>query len=153
MNVDLRTIAPLGRHLISSFIEKLEGTVMKRSVISIVDDDLSFRQGITDLVRSMGLEAQPFERADDFLQSVHPARTDCLIADMRMPGMSGFELHDSLVRFGIMIPMIVVTAHPLDADRLRAEQSGIVCYLAKPCDEHQLLECIRSALAGERRRS
>jgi FixJ family two-component response regulator len=121
-------------------------------VISIVDDDPSFRQGITDLVRSMGFEVQSFERADDFLQSVHPARTDCLIADRRMPGMSGFELHDRLVSAEIMIPMIMVTAYPVDADRLRAEQSGIVCYLIKPCDEHQLLECILSALAEDRRR-
>jgi len=117
------------------------------SIISIVDDDPSAREGITDLVRSMGYDAQAFERAEEFLASPHLERTDCLITDVRMPGMTGLELHDRLVSSGISIPTIVTTAFPLDADRLRAEQSGVCCYLAKPCDEQLLLDCIRSALA------
>ena len=93
---------------------------MDTSTISIVDDDPSAREGITDLVRSMGFEAQAFERAEDFLKSGHLDRTDCLITDMRMPGMSGLELHDRLVTSGVSIPTIVITAFPQDADRLRA---------------------------------
>jgi len=126
---------------------------VNNSMISIVDDDPSAREGITDLVRSMGFDAQPFERAADFLKSAHLDRTLCLITDMRMPGMNGLELHDWLVTSGFSIPTIVVTAFPKEADRLRAEQSGICCYLAKPVDEQHLLECIRAALAGEGRRS
>ena len=122
---------------------------MSSSVISIVDDDHSAREGITDLVTSMGFDAQAFERADQFLESDGLHRTDCLITDMRMPGMSGLELHERLVASGISIPTIVITAFPQDADRFRAEQSGIWCYLAKPCDEMQLLRCIRAALAGK----
>ena len=121
---------------------------MNRPTISIVDDDSSAREGITDLVNSMGFEAQAFERAEDFLKSDCLDRTGCLITDMRMPGMSGLELYDRLVASGNVIPTIVITAFPQDADRLRAEQSGICCYLAKPCDEQQLLECIRTALGG-----
>ena len=126
---------------------------MNQSTISIVDDDPSAREGITDLVKSMGFEAQAFERAEDFLESGRLNRTDCLITDMRMPGMSGLELHDRLVSAGVLIPTIVVTAFPQDADRQRAERAGIHCYLAKPCDEQKLLECIRAALAGAQRRS
>ena len=122
---------------------------MNRPTISIVDDDPSAREGITDLVRSMGFEAQAFERAEDFLKSDQLDRTACLITDMRMPGMSGLELYDRLVASGNLIPTIVITAFPQDADRLRAEQSGICCYLAKPCDEQHLLECIRAALARD----
>jgi len=124
---------------------------VSNSRIAIVDDDPSAREGITDLVRSMGYDAQAFERAEEFLASPHLERTDCLITDVRMPGMTGLELYDRLISSGISIPTIAVTAFPLDSDRLRAEQSGICCYLAKPCDEQHLLDCIRSALAeGEK---
>ena len=75
---------------------------MNRSTISIVDDDSSAREGITDLVRAMGFEAQAFERAEDFLKSDRLDRTDCLITDMRMPGMSGLDLHDQLVNAGVL---------------------------------------------------
>jgi len=120
-------------------------------MISIVDDDQSAREGITDLIRSMGYGAQAFQGADDFLKSPDLARTACLITDMRMPGMTGLELHDRLVASGMSIPTIVITAFPQEADRVRAKRSGIVCYLAKPCDEEHLVECIRAALAGDRK--
>jgi FixJ family two-component response regulator len=106
------------------------------------------REGITDLVRSMGFDAQAFERAEDFLKSAYLDRTDSLITDVRLPGLSGFELHSRLAASGVSIPKIVITAFPLDADRRRAEQSGICFYLAKPWDEQRLLECIRAAVAG-----
>jgi FixJ family two-component response regulator len=101
----------------------------------------------------MGYDARAFDRAEDFLKSNNLDRTDCLIADMRMPGMSGLELHDRLVTSGISIPTIMITAFPQEADRLRAEQSGVYCYLSKPCDEQHLLKCIDAALAGNQRRS
>ena len=126
---------------------------MNRATISIVDDDPSAREGITDLVNSMGYNAKAFERAESFLKSAQLDRIDCLITDMRMPGMNGLELHDQLRKSGVFIPTIVITAFPQDADRRRAEQSGIHCYLAKPCDEQQLLKCIRAALDDAGRKS
>jgi len=126
---------------------------VNRSTISIVDDDPSAREGITDLVRSMGYNAQAFERAEDFLKSAQLDRIDCLITDLRMPGMSGLELHDQLRKSGVSIPTIVITAFPRDADRRRAEQSGIHCYLAKPCDEQHLLKCIRAAIDDDGRKA
>jgi FixJ family two-component response regulator len=117
-------------------------------VVSIVDDDQSVRDGIVDLVRAMGFDAEAFERAQDFLQSSRVDSTSCLITDVRMPGMTGFELHDRLVASGKRIPTVVVTAFPKDADRVRAQQGGVICYLAKPFDESELAACIMSALGS-----
>ena len=116
------------------------------TVISIIDDDQSLRESIVDLVRAMGFEAQAFERAEDFLVSSGIARTACLITDMRMPGISGLELHERLAAGGQAMPTIVITAFPKDDDRARAQRNGVVCYLAKPFDHNQLADCITSAL-------
>jgi FixJ family two-component response regulator len=115
-------------------------------VVSIIDDDQSFRESVVDLVRAMGFEAQGFERAEAFLHSGSIARTACLITDMRMPGMTGLELHERLTARGETIPTIVITAFPKDDDRARAQRNGVICYLAKPFDHNQLADCITSAL-------
>ena len=126
---------------------------MKRQpVVAIVDDDQSFRDGISDLVNSMGFDSETFERAEHFLQSDNLNRTSCLITDMRMPGMTGLELHNRLVAAGKRIPTIIITAFPKEGDRQRAVQAGIVCVLAKPFDEGQLVDCITSALSSDYRR-
>lgn len=118
----------------------------KKPVISIVDDDPSVREGTVDLLDSMGFIAEPFERADDFLKSNRLHSTSCLISDVRMPGMTGLELHNRLVESGNVIPTILITAFPNDRDRERALQAGVKCYLTKPFNEDDLLACIRSAL-------
>jgi FixJ family two-component response regulator len=115
-------------------------------MVSIVDDDQSVRDGIVDLVRALGFDAEAFERAEDFLQSDRLDSTTCLITDMRMRGITGIDLHDRLVESGKRIPTIVITAYPKDVDRLRAMQGGVIAYLAKPFDEEQLVACIMSAL-------
>jgi FixJ family two-component response regulator len=120
----------------------------KKSVIAIVDDDQSAREGIVDLVSSMGFEAQAFERAEDFLRSDQIARTDCLITDVRMPGMNGLELLDRLLAAGKPIPAIVLTAFTLEADRVRALGAGAVCYMPKPVHESKLMQCIGAALSS-----
>jgi FixJ family two-component response regulator len=117
-----------------------------KPVISIVDDDPSVREGTVDLLNSMGFIATPFQRADDFLKSNCLHSTSCLIADVRMPGITGLELHNRLVGSGNLIPTILITAFPHDRDRERALQAGVRCYLTKPFNEDDLLACIRSAL-------
>jgi FixJ family two-component response regulator len=126
----------------------LEAGVPKKPVISIVDDDPSVREGMTDLINAMGFIAEPFQRADDFLKFNRLHSRSCLIADIRMPGMTGLELHNCLVESGNVIPTILVTAFPNDRDRVRALQAGVICYLTKPFNEDDLLACIRSALGG-----
>lgn len=124
----------------------------KTALISIVDDNDSAREGIMDLIKSMGFEAEAFERAEDFLRSSRHADTSCLITDVQMPGMTGLELHARLLASGKPIPTIVITAFPEEADRARALKAGIVCYLPKPFDEDHLLACIRTALVSFRTR-
>ena len=119
---------------------------MGARVITIVDDDQSVRDGVVDLVRAMGFDAESFQRAEDFLNSTRVEATSCLITDMRMPGLTGLDLHDRLVASGRVIPTIVITAFPQEADRARALRAGVVCYLTKPFDEDELAACITSAL-------
>jgi FixJ family two-component response regulator len=115
-------------------------------VVSIVDDDPSVSEGLMDLLNSMGFVAETFPGADEFLQSSRVNTTSCLIADVQMPGMTGIELHDTLIKSGKTVPTILITAFPKEADRLRVARTGVRCYLSKPFSEQELLSCIRSAL-------
>ena len=99
-------------------------------------------------MRSMGFAAEVFSSANEFLQSGDMGRAACLVADVNMPNMSGIDLHQSLLLQGHAIPTILITAYPSDNDRARALQAGVLCYLAKPFDEDDLLSCISIALHG-----
>jgi len=118
----------------------------RKLMVSIVDDDPSVCEGLLDLLSSMGFAAEAFPRADEFLKSDRLDKTSCVIADVQMPGMSGLELHDHLVRSGKRVPVILITAFPKEADRGRALRTGVACYLAKPFSESDLITCIQSAL-------
>ena len=124
----------------------------KRCMISIVDDDEQARESTMDLVKSMGFYATAFQCAEDFLKSSRLGDTSCLIADMRMPGMTGLDLHIRLVDLGNVIPTILITAFPNDRDRTRALHAGVTCYLAKPFDAEELSACVRSAIDPDRAR-
>jgi FixJ family two-component response regulator len=118
----------------------------KKPVIAIVDDDDSIREATMSLMRALDFSAEAYPCAEDFLTSGRLQRTSCLIADVRMPGMSGLELHRRLVLSGNPIPTVLITAHPDDGTRARALEAGIIGYLTKPFDDDDLLGCIRSAL-------
>jgi len=118
----------------------------KKPVIAIVDDDDSIREATMSLMRALDFSAEAYPCAEDFLTSGRLQRTSCLIADVRMPGMSGLELHRRLVLSGNPIPTVLITAHPDDGARARALEAGIIGYLTKPFDVDDLLGCIRSAL-------
>ena len=115
-------------------------------VISIVDDDASVREGTKDLINAMGFVPKTFKSANEFLRSDALAETACLITDVRMPRVSGFELYDRLLKQGNNIPTILVTAFPNETDKARALKAGAICYLSKPFSETELMECVRSAL-------
>jgi FixJ family two-component response regulator len=125
----------------------------KKPMIAIVEDDESVRAATISLVRSAGFESEAFSCADEFLKSGDPERTACLIADVQMPGMSGLELHGHLLRSGSLVPTVLITAYPNDNARSRAIESGVICYLTKPFDENELLECVQSAIQLKRPRS
>lgn len=115
-------------------------------LIAIVDDDASARAAVVGLVRALGFAAAAFASGAEFLDSDLRPRIACLIADMRMPGMSGLALHRRLVAEGRAIPTMLVTAYPDETTRIDAAMAGVGCYLAKPIEPEELLDCIRSAL-------
>jgi FixJ family two-component response regulator len=120
----------------------------RNPLVSIVEDDRFFRESMGRLMRSLGYTVEAFPSAADFLASPSLAETTCLIADVHMPAMTGIELHRHLIDLGHAIPTILVTAYPNDADRARALNDGVVCYLRKPVDEQRLVECLRATLAS-----
>ena len=97
-------------------------------------------------MRSIGLVAQAFSSGEEFLRSPELSRTGCLVVDFNMPNMSGLDLHNNLSRLGKEIPTVLITAYPSDDIRARALQAGVICYLPKPFDESDLLNCVQSAL-------
>jgi FixJ family two-component response regulator len=124
------------------------GVVMKKKLVSVVEDDRFFRESMGRLMRSLGYTVEAFPSAADFLASPRLNETACLIADVHMPGMTGIELYRHLVGAGYAIPTILVTAYPNDIDQDRALNDGVVCYLRKPVDEQHLLRCLRAALTS-----
>jgi FixJ family two-component response regulator len=124
------------------------GVVMKKKLVSVVEDDRFFRESMRRLMRSLGYTVEAFPSAADFLASPRLNETACLIADVHMPMMTGIELHRHLIEAGRAIPTILVTAYPNDVDRSRALNEGVVCYLRKPVDEQHLSRCLRAALTS-----
>lgn len=118
-----------------------------KSLISIVDDDQSFRDSMRRLVKSLGYTGAVFASAAEFLASPRLAATDCLVADIHMPEMSGVELYRKLAEMGQEIPTILVTAYPDDHVQERMLSEGVRCYLRKPLEEAALIDCLRSAVA------
>ena len=115
--------------------------------IAIVDDDDLMRGALQGLLKAAGLPAQAFASAEEFLNSGKHHQSACLIADIRMPGMSGLELQARLNDEKISIPTIFITAHGDSRMRMQALRAGAVEFLAKPFDDEILLESVRAALA------
>jgi FixJ family two-component response regulator len=116
------------------------------SLISIVDDDESVRESLEGLLKSVGFRVEAFELAADFLNSKTLHATDCLILDVRMPGMSGPELQRKLIASQHPIPIIFITAHGDEAVRARVLGDGAVDCLLKPFNEDALLNAVNAAL-------
>ena len=122
------------------------------SLISIVDDDQSFRDSLRRLLKSHGYTVAVFPSAAEFLASAQLPATACLVADIHMPAMTGAELYGHLVATGHAIPTILITAHPEEAVRQCMLDLGVSGYLQKPLDEVVLIECLRSAFARDQAR-
>ena len=115
-------------------------------LVAIVDDDDSMRTALQGLLKSAELPAQSFASAEEFLQSGQQHQIACLIADIRMPGMSGLELQAQLNAERCRIPIIFITAHGDEKMRMQALRAGAVEFMAKPFDDGALLESVRAAL-------
>jgi|SRR5882762_4228289 len=118
----------------------------KTKLVAILDDDDSMRTALQGLLKSAGMPAQAFASAEEFLKSGQQHETACLIADIRMPGMSGLELQAQLNAEHCRIPTIFITAHGDAKMRLQALRAGAVEFLSKPFDDEVLLESVRAAL-------
>jgi FixJ family two-component response regulator len=117
-----------------------------RALVSVVDDDESVRESLPDLIKEFGFAVQVFPSAEAFLASEYVDLTDCLILDVAMPGMPGFELQQVLERQGRDVPIVFITAHGNAASRTRAMSQGAAGYLLKPFSAADLLDALNSAL-------
>ena len=121
-------------------------TQEKTKLVTIVDDDDLMRSALLGLLKAVGLPARSFASAEEFLKSGQQHETACLIADIRMPGMSGLELQAKLNAEHCRIPTIFITAHGDAKMRMQALRAGAVEFLAKPFDDESLLGSVRAAL-------
>lgn len=115
-------------------------------VVCVVDDDVSVRESLTELLRSTGYDARPFASAVELLAGDAPLFSSCAILDVTMPGMSGPELQDRLVALGHRLPIVFITARTEPALRARLLQGGALACLVKPFLEDDLLDAVRAAL-------
>ena len=117
-------------------------------LISIVDDDFSVRRAVGRLVKAAGYAVETFATAHEFLDSFPSNRTACLVLDIHLNGMSGFDLEERLRAERVAIPIIFITAHDDAATRERARGSGAAGYLAKPFDGQALLDVIGTVVGS-----
>ena len=119
-----------------------------RSLVSVVDDDESIRESLPDLLSEFGFATRAFPSAEAFLSSDCVDDTKCLILDVIMPGMTGLDLQQELMRRGQKIPVIFITARKEEAIRARALKQGAVNFLNKPFSDTALLDALNKALRG-----
>jgi FixJ family two-component response regulator len=115
-------------------------------LVSIVDDDESLRRSVRNLLTSVGFQVETFVSAEAFLESIHRENTGCLVADLRMPGMTGLDLLTHLATAGSRIPAVILTAHDDNEARRRTLEAGAIAFLGKPFRADALLDAVRSAL-------
>ena len=120
--------------------------VAKEPLIGVVDDDESVRESLPFLLAELGYATHAFASAEEFLASDVISRTECLILDVMMPGMTGPQLQSELKVRGHHIPIVFITAHGDEKMRLQAMRGGAVGFLAKPFDSGILLDRVRAAL-------
>jgi len=120
--------------------------IPKVPLISIVDDDESVRVALKSLIDSVGFRSEVFGSGEEFLNSPFVCQTDCLIADVRMPGMSGLELQDRLKAANSSIPIVFISAHEDREARIRGLRAGAIAFLRKPFSEDSLLGAITTGL-------
>ena len=121
-------------------------------IVYVIDDDAGIRAALGRLFRSVGLRAELFTSANEFLQSKPPRVPSCLVLDVRLPGLSGFELHAELSKANVHIPIIFITAHGDIPMSVRAMKGGAIDFLTKPFRDQDLLDAVTAAIAADRAR-
>jgi FixJ family two-component response regulator len=122
---------------------------LSKPKIAIVDDDEMLREAMEFFIGSLGYEPDPFASAESYLTSGRMAEAACLITDVRMPGMTGFELQKRLVAAGYRIPVIFITGLTEEPVRQAAIAAGAIAFLKKPLDLECLEQCLKQAIKGQ----
>jgi len=118
--------------------------------VFVIDDDLSVREAIRGVVKSVGLRAETFESTEDFLRKRPPDGPSCLVLDVRLPGLSGLDFQQELTRANIRIPIVFITGYGDIPMTVRAMKAGAVEFLTKPFRDQDLLDAIQQALERDR---
>jgi len=121
-------------------------------IVYVIDDDPGIRQALGRLFRSVGLRVELFTSANELLQKDLPAVPSCLVLDIRLPGLSGFDLHAELTKANIQIPIIFVTGHGDIPMSVRAMKAGAIDFLTKPFRDQDVLDAVTAAIARDRAR-
>jgi FixJ family two-component response regulator len=120
------------------------------AVVFVVDDDVGTRESLKNLIRSVGLRAETFASAQDFLRSTRPDAPSCLVLDVRLPGLSGLDLQKRMAEVELEIPIVFISGHGDIPMSVRAMKAGAVEFLTKPFREQELLDAIQQALERDR---
>jgi FixJ family two-component response regulator len=123
-----------------------------KEVVYIIDDDASVREGVGELIRSVGLGVQTFASSQEFLDSKRPDVPGCIILDVRLPGRSGLEFQKVLQSLSIPLPVIFISAHGDVPISVRAMKSGAIEFLTKPLREQELLDAVHAGIEQDRAR-
>ena len=120
------------------------------TIIAVVDDDPSVREGLSSLIRSAGLRVETFASAQEFLSRSGAETFSCLVLDLQMPGLSGLDLQKHMTEAEIEIPIVFLTGHGDIPASVRAMKAGAVEFLTKPFDEQDLLQAVQEAIERDR---
>ncbi len=121
-------------------------------IVFVIDDDVSMREALVSLFRSVGLQVKEFASASELLQSKLPAVVSCLVLDIRLPGQSGLDLQTELAKADIRIPIIFITGYGDIPMSVRAMKAGAVDFLTKPFRDQDMLDAVTAALERDRKR-
>ena len=119
--------------------------------VFVIEDDDSMRGALARLIRSVGLQVETFTSAQEFLSHPPPEGPCCLVLDIRLPGLSGLQLQESLNQYGMGIPIIFITGHGDVPMSVQAMKAGAVDFLLKPVNDQQLLDAVHRALSKDRK--
>jgi FixJ family two-component response regulator len=117
-------------------------------LLAVVDDDADVRVALTRLVSSAGFAVETFASGAAFLRSIEDHEPDCVVLDLHMPEMSGFDVQGALASGHAAVPVVIITGHDTSESRARAIQLGAKAYLCKPVDDETLLSAIGAAIGG-----
>lgn len=126
--------------------EAVHPQVRRAPMVCVVDDDDSLLRALRRLLDATGFRVETFSSAEQFLESAHRERADCLVLDVHLGGLSGLDLQERLRTSGVSTPIVIITAHDEWSTRERARRAGAIEYLRKPFDDDSLIEAIHKAI-------